>query len=183
MKDFKDFWSINRWLCQYNIISAQTGEYVDDCIIVSPTTQSPYQSTRCFQYWSVNELEIWLNHLDSNTITLCSLEQSWKSGEICPTLELLIFPCANGEWYAAYPHNNPQYFVRVCTFSPPSWYRDRNWRAKLEKYLLENGQNYIASAARRIWLNILKDGALVKRANGSRTPPAPMNETKQFNRA
>lgn len=149
MPEFKDFWSRNGWLCQYQFSEG----FITESNYITPLSKPPYSVCDRYNDWSVEELETWLQRLDDATYLTAVLPQPKA-----PSLDLRLFPAPDGNWYAAWPpmpENHPgQLYVRVCTFSPhPSW-RTANWQEEIERNRLEKSQEYLASAARRIWRNI-----------------------------
>lgn len=146
-----DFWSINRWQSQSHIIITDDGEsYVDGAIIIHPLSETPYQSSTTFQYDSPSRLQTWLEYLDSQTFTVCSIPQITSLGTEYPSLELLLFPCPNGVYYAAAPIDAPKHYVKAFDFS---YLSPQRYKESVANFL-EHGQKYIASAARRIWLDV-----------------------------
>lgn len=160
-RDFVDFWSVNRWLCQYNIIIEDDGCcWVDEAVIVHPLAKPPYHSTEKFKYWHPDKLHLWLQLLDTWTADVCSFEQSWESGNICPAFEFKLFPCADGRYYAGYPAVEPKYYVAAFDFSPSLCSNKRSPAervAETQQLWLLHVQSWTASTARRLWLNVLRE--------------------------
>lgn len=158
MKDFIDFWSINRWLCQYFLVVENDCRWVNQAIIVHPLAKTPYQSTDKFKYWHPDELHQWLQTLDTWTAEVCSFEQYWDSGKVCPAFKFKLFPCADGSYYAAYPVKEPRYYVRAFDFSPTLCSNARSPKERereTQQIWLDRGQWQIQFAARRLWTCLL----------------------------
>lgn len=152
--NFVDFWSINRWLCQYDVVIEDGCHWVNESIIVHPLSKTPYHSTDIFKYWHPDKLHKYLQKLDEHTVGVCSFEQEW-----CPAFEFVLFPCPNGEFYAGYPLVNPKYYVRSFSFS--TWgFKGRTQQERDEQYgiwWLERGQWEIGFTARRLWSCVLRN--------------------------
>lgn len=158
-RDFVDFWSVNRWLCQYEIIIEDDYTWVNEAIIVHPLAETPYRSTSKFRYWHPDKMQSYLKNLDTWTVRLCSFEQQWKSGHICPAFEYVLFPCPDGYYYAGYPASEPKHYVRSICFSPylifsGSW---KEVREKWQWWYMDRGQWEIAFTAKRLWSCILRE--------------------------
>ncbi|AFZ27214.1 hypothetical protein Cylst_5174 [Cylindrospermum stagnale PCC 7417] len=145
-RDFADFWSINHWLCQYRFfIEDDNSTWIDEEIIVTPTSDTPYHVTDYLKYKTVEKANKYLRVLDENTFTVCTFEQKLQGRRTIPAMEIVVFPCPDKSWYAGYPALNPQHYVRVCDF----YSGDKDW--------LENGQYDLAFASRRIWSSVLRE--------------------------
>ncbi|MFN6538112.1 MAG: hypothetical protein RM021_017440 [Nostoc sp. EkiNYC01] len=158
--EFIDFWSVNRWLCQYLVVVEEDCCWVDRAIIVHPLAKTPYHSTEKFKYWHPDRLRNWLQMLDTWTADVCSFDQYWDSGKLCPSFEFKLFPCADGRYYAAYPTTEPKYYVAAFDFSPSlcSAKRSPEEREKETQQLwLNRGQQQISFAARRLWSCVLRN--------------------------
>ena len=140
--EFKDFWSINGWLCQYYF---DDNNMISEVNIVAPMDVEQNLSDR---FWGrkVAEFEQWLYKLDESTTRLSILPI-----EDIPELELRIFLCADGYIYAAYPASPPerpgQIYELVCLFPRD---RVRNHSHSDLGYT----QQLIGDAGKRLWLNI-----------------------------
>lgn len=125
MTEFKDFWSRNGWLCQcyYN------REIVTNTVCVPPLSKPPYHISDRYKNWTVEKLEKWVNHLDNSTLFITALPEA-----NFPALDLRLFPCADGNWYAAWPpmpENQPgQLYVRIYTFLAHPYWRPDDWYEK-----------------------------------------------------
>lgn len=156
---FVDFWSINRWLCQYEVITDGDGEWVDEAMIIHPLAETPYESTNIFRYWNPEKLDKYLNYLDSWTGDICSFGKDWGSGRTYPPIEFILFPCADGRYYAAYPTVEPKYYVRAFDFSPNLCSSKASAKARIEEtgqLWLDRGQKEIDCAAWRLWSCVLR---------------------------
>ena len=152
--DFVDFWSINRWLCQYDIVIEDDCRWVNEARIIHPLAETPYRSTDIFKYWNPTKLHQYLLMLDSWTADVCSFEQYWSSGEPLPALEFKLFPCPDGRYYAGYPAIDPKYYVAAFDFSPRLCSNKRCPKERNEetqKIWLDRGQYQIANAAKSLW--------------------------------
>lgn len=155
--NFVDFWSKNRWLCQYQTFNDGGETYVWDAIVVDPLSKPPYHNTDRFRWWTLERMHQWMETLDSHTTMYCFIGQVTPHGNLYPKIRILMFPCPNGEWYAAYPVDEPKYYVRSHTFSPhPSW-RDPGYEDRMHQDWLERGQEILSSTARRLWARVVRE--------------------------
>lgn len=138
-KLFVDFWSINRWLCQFDYFVDELGQkYVADTIIVHPNSVAPYEKSQKFKYWTVDQLSEYLNILDGLTNSLTCLPQTSACGKELAAMSIIIFPCPNEQWYAGYPADNPKYYVTLAQSS----FEVSEWQVF--------SQSQLSSAARRL---------------------------------